>query len=440
MSSPTHLLVNPFTYGNEISDPAHFIGRWHEIVQIRDRLLNRESSSIVGERRIGKTSLLSMVRNSTFMKKLEQNEEYFVPIYIDLGMVGKAMTPTHLWRLFLENIKLHVDDTAAVTAIGSLCAKEQIDSFALNALFDGHLKRQNRLFTLLLDEFEEITYNPSFDESFFSGLRSLAIHHNLVLVTSSRAPLVELTHSKAIQSSPFFNIFANISLPLFKLEEAHQLIDQAMQSVPFRFRPDEVTHLIKIAGRHPFLVQIAGSCLFQAYSQGLDKMARQKYLEVHFSQEVDSHFLYLWQHSDDAQKIGLTALALLSCRRQTVGHGQEKHRLRQYFDDAKGIMKKLQRRGLVTLEDEYQLFSPIFADWIMGEIKASLTEPQEYKAWLQEYESQSSLSKFSSRMLEEVKTEVLPKVAASYRQLVIDWLSDPKTIANVVMLLRSSLS
>ena len=53
---------NPFTYGNPISDPQRFIGRRREVEQIYSRLLNPEfeSSSIVGERRTGKTSLLSL--------------------------------------------------------------------------------------------------------------------------------------------------------------------------------------------------------------------------------------------------------------------------------------------------------------------------------------------------------------------------------------------
>ena len=52
---------NPFTYGNPISDPARFIGRRPEVAQVFSRLRNIEfeSSSFVGERRVGKTSLLN---------------------------------------------------------------------------------------------------------------------------------------------------------------------------------------------------------------------------------------------------------------------------------------------------------------------------------------------------------------------------------------------
>ena len=54
---------NPFTYGNPISDPKRFVGRRREIEQIFMRLRNPEfeSSSIVGERRGGKTSILNYI-------------------------------------------------------------------------------------------------------------------------------------------------------------------------------------------------------------------------------------------------------------------------------------------------------------------------------------------------------------------------------------------
>jgi len=56
---------NPFTYGNPISDPRRFFGREREVEQIFGRLRNEEfeSSSVVGDRRIGKTSLLNFLAN-----------------------------------------------------------------------------------------------------------------------------------------------------------------------------------------------------------------------------------------------------------------------------------------------------------------------------------------------------------------------------------------
>ena len=48
--------LNPFSFGNPVSDPNRFFGREKEIRQITYRLQSStfESKSVVGERRIGK--------------------------------------------------------------------------------------------------------------------------------------------------------------------------------------------------------------------------------------------------------------------------------------------------------------------------------------------------------------------------------------------------
>jgi len=49
---------NPFSYGKALS-PTHFIGRSKEIRRIVNRLLNGESTALIGDLHIGKTSLLT---------------------------------------------------------------------------------------------------------------------------------------------------------------------------------------------------------------------------------------------------------------------------------------------------------------------------------------------------------------------------------------------
>ncbi len=50
--------MNPFTNRGMVTDPADFIGRAEQMEEICTRLDKMESTSIVGERRIGKSSLL----------------------------------------------------------------------------------------------------------------------------------------------------------------------------------------------------------------------------------------------------------------------------------------------------------------------------------------------------------------------------------------------
>jgi len=106
--------------------------------------------------------------------------------------------------------------------------------FDLEDLFE-QISANGRTVVLLMDEFEYVTQNPNFQSDFFGGLRALAIHQNLVLVTSTRRELVDLCHSDEIKGSPFFNIFASVILRPFLPDEAEGLVEAYTAEVGFHY-------------------------------------------------------------------------------------------------------------------------------------------------------------------------------------------------------------
>jgi len=94
---------NPFTYGNPISDPRRFFGRAREAEQIFGRLCNEEfeSSSVVGDRRIGKTSLLNYLADPGIRAARGLGPGRYSFFYVDLQMVDEEMGPEQLWRRLL---------------------------------------------------------------------------------------------------------------------------------------------------------------------------------------------------------------------------------------------------------------------------------------------------------------------------------------------------
>ena len=92
------MTLNPFTYGNPISDPARFFGREREIEQVFSRLRNAEfeSSSLVGERRIGKTSLLNYLAHPDVRRQHGLEPDKYIFVYVDLQMVDKDTTTARL--------------------------------------------------------------------------------------------------------------------------------------------------------------------------------------------------------------------------------------------------------------------------------------------------------------------------------------------------------
>ena len=183
-----------------------------DIRQVTNRLLSsaHESTSIIGERRIGKTSLLYYLSNPDVSVRLGFPPDKYCLVYVDFqGLTD--ITPTRFWQRVLKKMERAVCDKDLVPLIQQLSGTDQFDLFDLEDLFEA--SRQSGLTTvLMLDEFEYVTQNPNFKGDFFGGLRALAIHHGVALLPATRRELVDLCHSEEIKGSPFFNIFANVVL------------------------------------------------------------------------------------------------------------------------------------------------------------------------------------------------------------------------------------
>ena len=244
---------NPFTYGNSIRDPRRFVGRNREVEQIFGRLRNEEfeSSSLVGDRRIGKTSLLNYLTDPGVRGAYRLGPGEFVFVYVDLEMVDEAMGPEQLWRRLLVLMRRHCMDQRVTDLLEALEQTERLDTFALDELFQ-QVDDSGQHVVFLLDEFEHVTANANFGPDFYYGLRSLILHHQVALVTSSRLELVELCHSDTIKASPFFNIFANINLRMFSQSDARRLISQSLSGTTVEFSDGELEQLFDLAGASLF--------------------------------------------------------------------------------------------------------------------------------------------------------------------------------------------
>ena len=431
--------VNPFTYGNPISDPKHFFGRKHEIKQVFSRLRNIEfeSSSIVGERRIGKTSLLKFLMHPEVRLSYGLESDKYLFIYLDLQMIDKDTTPLRLWQRCLRQMVHSCQEAEVKLMLEEMRAMDSIDNFAIADLFDS-IDEKGLYVVFLLDEFENVTANQNFDAAFFYGLRALAIHHNLSLITSSRRELIELCHSETIRSSPFFNIFANINIRLFTEVEAKSLIDQLLAGTRVSFTNEELDLIFRSAGYHPHFLQIACHFLFEAYSQGLASDVRMKFMSKEFRKEASPHFDDYWHNCYEQEKIVLTALALLKRQQRKVGGRTfSLEHLQEMYVRSEQTLDHLEKRGLLISEsDGYSLFGMSFGEWICNEITDTMHDQQSYEDWLKS--NRSMLERLSTKATTDLG-EILPKISDKYRELIITWVSDPKNLILVAGLLKAAL-
>ena len=440
LSSDQATSTNPFTYGNPISEPGRFFGRHREVEQVFSRLTNpeHESTSLVGSRRIGKTSLLKYLANPEVRRQYGLDPDRYVVIYIDLQMLEASTTANRLWRRLLGQVARYCRDPEVKFIVRDLRESGAIDNFALADVFDA-IDASGQHLVLLLDEFENVTSNENFDAGFFYGLRSLAIQHNLSLVTSSGQELIELTHSETIRSSPFFNIFANINVSVFTEAETRELIDHTLAGTRVRFSEADIVDLLEIAGTYPFFVQAAAFFLFRAYAKGLDPDGRAAYLTAKFRPEAAPHLSHFWQESNQHEQIVFLVLALLNHSRVNASRQAiPLARINRAYGRAEQTLNRLTRRALVSaFSGGYALFNQTFGEWIVDEIANPADDQQGFATW-----SQTNVG-LIERLEEPVQERVgnlLPLVADRYRNLIMIWLANCSNVNAAAGLLEQVIS
>lgn len=102
---------NPFTIGSMIQNPAEFVGRTAELQFLLTRLRSLQSCSVVGERRIGKSSLLYHLHQTgaarlAELPKLEDASYRFV--YVELADAA-AQTVVDFLRTVLDAVQCPTD-------------------------------------------------------------------------------------------------------------------------------------------------------------------------------------------------------------------------------------------------------------------------------------------------------------------------------------------
>ncbi|MGH9844144.1 MAG: AAA family ATPase [Blastocatellia bacterium] len=206
------LTPNPFTNRGPVTNPEDFFGRKDELETVLSRLRTMQCVSIVGERRIGKSSLLYHL-SQTGAAQLDDKRYRFV--YCSLQDAHyqslQGFCATILRRLGME------DDAIAATQ----SAAENLMAFT--DLLEASATRDERT-VICLDEFEETFKRPAeFGNGFFEHLRSQLELGKFIFVTASRDPLQKLKLDGKL-TSPFDNIFTKVELGDFTEEEAAEFI------------------------------------------------------------------------------------------------------------------------------------------------------------------------------------------------------------------------
>jgi hypothetical protein len=206
-------MINPFTNRGMITDEAEFFGREGQSTEILTRLKGMQSTSVVGERRIGKSSLLYNLAHNGAMRLCDPSYKF---LYLDF-QDAELHTSNGFFRAVLRELELPVD-------IISDSARLNLNLIAFTDQMEI-VSRSGRRLILCLDEFENaFKHQEQFSEDFFDHMRGRLNRRTFACVTATRQTL----HSLCLEgklTSPFYNIFTVVDLGAFTEEEIRQFIE-----------------------------------------------------------------------------------------------------------------------------------------------------------------------------------------------------------------------
>jgi len=240
-------IASPFIIGNMIKDPAKFWGRERELWDIQVRLQKMHSTSVIGPRRIGKSSLahyLYLMGNQL----LGHDYEF---VWLD-GQSNHSASVVHFFKAIASSSSL-------VYSPG-----DNLTDCLIN--FEDAVKQHPSRLVIVINEFELLAdeeHQKEFGIGFYNTLRFLAEHGNLALVTTSQSSLKDLCKHVLGVSSPFYNIFEELVLRSFSTEEANAFLahhhdDVTLAPSEIRFIQERVESY-----QHPLVLQIACDSVFK---------------------------------------------------------------------------------------------------------------------------------------------------------------------------------
>lgn len=385
---------NPFIYGKPIP-PGYFVGREEEVTACFNTFAGpvRGSIAINGEPRVGKTSLLTYVTQIGAAQGWGQPHTRNHLVFLDCQSISR-FSPTRFWRRVLDLLTRRVDSPPLKEKVAQLLNQEDIDSAHFEEVLEALYATGDSL-VLLLDEFEWVVKKDAKSlpatRDFLSGLRALInITPNVLsLIIATRLPLNVLCHGIiADEGSPFYNNFIFRRLQPFRPHEVDQLIERALTDTDITFDEQDRAYISQVAGTHPFLVQVAGSLLFEAKRQNLSTADDDRVIGTRsiaddyraigtrFEEEARHHFSQLWEFSSPEEQ---TLLLLIAWQQHAAEWGSNVLLDQETYDclllRCERDLIRLAERGLVVnVNTSPHIFSSVFAWWLMNEMRRGSEE------------------------------------------------------------------
>lgn len=265
--------MNPFSGYGSVVEPSRFIGRAREINAIKQRVLQNHAygcSAIVGEARIGKTSLMYYPFRVRNKEGLEDRK-----IAVDMGSIARLhfSQPDDFFKHLIKHAHRKLEKHTHYN-LGSLYESAILSPyFVTDTMFEylQQVKEDGFRLIFLLDEFDGIERIFANAPESFQTLREMGYDYRwkVGFVVTSRLGIGQIEKTCGSISN-LAGIFQDINLGLMSEADIRLLIESRLAETNINFTASEISEIIRLAGQHPFFVEMLGFYLFEEKTYGTE--------------------------------------------------------------------------------------------------------------------------------------------------------------------------
>ena len=370
-------MVNPFVFTAPVSG-ADFLNRKKALRRVLTAIHQGGSVLVTGEPRMGKTSLLLHLQTLP-PRKFGLAPGRLFWRYLDAQTVA-GWNADRFWKEVFRPL-------AQLPQAQSAYARPDFDLAAWEAAL-GEMERAGFRFVLLLDELDDLIQEPGLHtRAVYGPLRSLAHRfRSFSVIAAARGTLTDLnTKTRDFTAgSPYFNFMVQVSLgPLPERD-----VSRLLQKAGARFSAADRRFLRRLAGRHPYFLQVAAHHLWESYQEG-NSSPEDRYREVArgFYHQAESVLDDIWRYWPPYVQIAFT-LAGLTVMPNLLGHHTfDTQGLMDIFPYLGGELAKLEERGFLLRDERapigYRPAAEVMV-WHLADRLTVLLRPEaRLKDWLQ---------------------------------------------------------
>jgi len=397
--NPIHL--NPFRYGKPVP-PAKLVGRVEPIRTLVSNIHQMATTLVTGLPHIGKSSLLAYISDARIRgERLGEFDRQLHWQDFDCHLLPLEFDRRDFWERLFAQLEADPRADQLKPKIQRVRAT-QFDSFELHAFFK-QCAYQPLGVVLVVDEFETLVGHPGFkDIQFFRTLRSLVFNTDgLMMIAASRLRMGALHDQirEELDGSPVFNTQGEVSLTPLEDKEIDRLLDQSLAGSSVPFDEGMRNMVVRLGGRHPYLVQVSASAVFDAAMDAASSDGQHETATRLFRDRSDGFFFDLWRYLAPEAQLALVILGLAEVQGHAQGRNYDTSDL-AHLDWYTPELNKLSVMGLVDGEQDprwhadagnfvlwhghkWRFSAAGMIDWLLNNPIAAARKKDTFEEWLQ---------------------------------------------------------